>query len=92
MFTCVTDTGRLAWKFTTHSQFYYQPSQVSDPVIVAEGIFNISLTQAVGGEFVSQTIVSNILSDYENRNITCADGTEAMSNSETVTLRPVGKE
>ena len=91
VFTCLTDTGRLAWKFTTHSQFYYQPSQVTDPVIVAEEIFNISLTQAVtNGEFISQTTVSDILSEYENRNITCADGTTTMSNSRTITLRPLG--
>ena len=91
VFTCVTTTGRLAWKFNQYNKLYYEPGQVNESVANVENIFDTSLSYAVlGSTFMSHTSVSNVLLEYEGRNITCADGVDLSAESRTVSIRPVG--
>ena len=91
VFTCVTTTGRLAWKFNQYNKYYYDPAQVNESVANVANIFSTSLSYAVlGSTFMSHTSVSNVLPEYKGRNITCADGAELLAESKTVSIQPVG--
>ena len=71
VFTCVTDTGQLAWSRNGRSHFYYTSgkSTLSDV-----DIFTVNLTSVTGMVLVSTATVHNVQLSHNGAVITCTDG------------------
>ena len=61
VFTCVTDTGQLAWRSNGHSHFY---STSVKAIVDDVDIFTVNLTSVTGMVLVSTATVHNIQLDH----------------------------
>lgn len=92
IFTCVTDTGQLAWdtERSNSNHLYYtsgQPTSVVD-------IFTVNLTSVTGMVLVSTATVHNVQLSHNGAVITCSDGVTIQQDHHSVngTVQILGKQ
>ena len=74
VFTCVTDTGRLAWDLTHNNikQSFHSPAQINVPVTV--DIFTLTLVSVTNSSIYRSTAVAhNVSVDYNGAKVSCSD-------------------
>ena len=71
IFTCVTDTGQLAWDTESNNSnhLYYTSGQ---PTAVV-GIFTVNLISVTGMVLVSTATVHNVQLSHNGAVVTCSD-------------------
>ena len=83
VFTCVTDTGKLAWISNGFKHLYYDPSgQLFS--IGSVNIFTVNLTSVTGMVLVSTATVHNVQLGHNGTVITCSDGVTVQQDHHSV--------
>ena len=81
VFTCVTDTGQLAWRSNGHSHFY--STSVKATVDDVE-MFTVNLTSVTGMVLVSTATVHNVQLSHNGAVVTCSDGVAIQQDDHSV--------
>ena len=81
VFTCVTDTGLLAWSSNGCNHLYYTSGQSTVDDV---GIFTVSLTSVTGMVLVSTATVHNIQLSHNGAVVTCLDGVSIQQDDQSV--------
>ena len=81
MFTCVTDTGQLAWRSNGHSHFYYTSGKATVDNV---DIFTVNLASVTGMVLVSTATVHNVQLSHNGAVITCSDGVTIQQDQHSV--------
>ena len=71
VFTCVTDTGQLAWLSNGHNSLYYSAGQPTWTVY----IFTVKLCNVTGMIFISTATLHNVQLSHNGTVIICSDTT-----------------
>ena len=71
VFTCVTNTGLLAWSSNGHNHLYFTSGQSTVDDV---DIFTVSLTSVTGMVLVSTATVHNVQLSHNGAVVTCSDG------------------
>ena len=89
VFTCVTDTGELAWLSNGHNFLYYSVEQLASAV----NIFSVKLCNVSGMIFISTATLHNTQVGHNGTVLTCSDMVyKGSSVTETVQVSGMIKE
>ena len=87
VFTCVTDTLPLIWKYNGVYKLYFSPNQVNETsTTLFDGAFNVQLNTGTTVGFVSNAVATSISLNYDGTNITCSD---SINNRKREKLKPI---
>ena len=85
VFTCVTDTGRLAWEVGKTKQTFHSPSLINIPIPL--DIFTLTLLSVTNSSTYLSTAVAHTVSvDYNWTSVKCTDGGQATSNNKQLNI------
>ena len=88
VFTCVTDTGRLAWRINDNNHLYFSSGQMSQVTPIAD-IFTLKFISATGSVFTSTATAHNVSLEFTGSNITCSDS-EVSSADTASQMKTIG--
>ena len=82
VFTCVTDTGQLAWSRNGRSHFY--STSVKFATVGEVDIFTVNLTSVTGMVLVSTATAHNVQLGHNGAVVTCSDGVSIQQDDQSV--------
>ena len=88
-FTCVTDTGVLAWEINGYN-YVFLPGVSEDTALLGNTMIVVNLTRLIGNEAVSTATAQNTHIDLNGSVMFCIDSLELNSGSQKKTIQVSG--